>query len=75
MQYALYSLGELDGELLLRTGRGIESLNPRQLCNVVFARLMQDRDADQRKEIMEELTASLDPMEQADKVWKQLRME
>lgn len=44
----------------------MEELDPRQLCNVVFAVVAEGKDRKQRDELLAELNSSLDPMEQWD---------
>lgn len=46
----------------------MEGLDARQVCNVAFAVMMDGLDPKQREEVLEELRAPLDPMEQWDQV-------
>lgn len=65
LSYATGNLAELDGTLLLTTGRGVGDLTPRQLCNLVLAQLLQGKDAEQRAEFLEDLYLDFDPEEEA----------
>lgn len=59
--YAAQNLAELDGTMLAETGRGMGDLTPRQLCNLVFARLIAGRDEEGRAEFIEDLYLDFDP--------------
>jgi hypothetical protein len=59
---------------LAKTGRGVEGMNPRQLCNLIFAVLLDAKDEEGREEFLEELRAPLDPWAQADAVWAKYQM-
>jgi hypothetical protein len=50
--------------LLRRTGRGLEQLNPRQLCNYAYALLVENKNDEERDEFLMELYAPLDAGEQ-----------
>lgn len=63
--YAAGHLAELDGTLLAETGRGLADLTPRQLCNLVFARLIAGKDEEQRAEFIEDLYLDFDPEAEA----------
>jgi hypothetical protein len=65
--YCAGSLAELDGKLLLTTGRGIGALTPRQLCNLAYAQLLDGRDEEQREEFTEDLYLDYDPEDEARK--------
>lgn len=58
---AVQSLAELDGNLLRTTGRGVESLTPRQLCNIVYSLRLDGLDEEQRAEFIDDLYLDFDP--------------
>ena len=70
--YAAYNLAELDGTLLAETGRGLADLTPRQLCNIVLARMLAGLDAEKRAELLEDLYLDFDPENEALKKVQQM---
>jgi len=63
--YAAADIGWLDGFLLLSHGSGLSSMTARQVCNVVFARLVEGMEEDLRAEWTEDLNAEEDPKQRA----------
>jgi hypothetical protein len=71
--WAARNYGELDGDLLRRTGAGLGRLTIRQVCNVAFATITSRLDEEQRAEFLEELREDDTSWEeQAAKVYAQL---
>lgn len=70
--YAAHNLAELDGTLLADTGRGLADLTPRQLCNIVLARLLGGLDEEKRAEFLEDLYLDFDPESEAMKQVQQM---
>lgn len=70
--YAAYNLAELDGTLLSSTGRGLADLTPRQLCNIVLARLLNGLDEEKRAELLSDLYLDFDPEAEALKKVQQM---
>lgn len=65
----------MDGILLSRSGRGIETLNPRQMCNFAYALLLENKDQEERDTFLFELSMPLDPMEAADVMFSRMKTE
>lgn len=52
----------------MRSGTSIHVLSPRQLCNLAYALLAENRTREEREELDMELAMPLDPGEQYEQV-------
>lgn len=60
--------------MLSKTGRGLHTLNPRQLCNLSFALQLEACDGkDEREEFLMDLKLPLDPGAQYDALMAQFK--
>lgn len=61
----------------MHTGRGLEALTVRQVCNIAYARLFDIKSRagqDELDEWLEELAMPMDPWAQADAIWSKYNM-
>lgn len=72
LAYAAANLAELDGNLLADTGRGLADLTPRQLCNIVMAKMLAGLDEEKRGEFLSDLYLDFDPESEAMKLVQQM---
>ncbi len=69
------SFTELDGLLLLAGGRGVADMSAREVCNVVFARRLDQQDPELRAEWVEGLYLDYDPQSQALEMVRQMQAD
>lgn len=58
---AASEMAELDGAVLMGTGRGVASFTAREVCNLQLARILQGMDADTREITIEDIYLDYSP--------------
>ena len=58
MAWCCANLGEVEGHLIRRTGKGLDGLTPRQLCNVALSYVLENKDEYERDEMLNFLDGS-----------------
>lgn len=66
-------MGELDGRLILNTGRGLEWLDARQACNVAVAVLLEGVDEAGREKFWQDLEVPLGPSAETVRMMEEYR--